>query len=473
MTISLGFHGGVGTVTGSRFLISADERLLLVDCGLFQGLKTLRERNWQPPSFDPGAVEAVVLTHAHIDHLGYLPRLVKEGFRGRVFSTPATADLAEILLMDAAKLQEEDAEYANRKGFSKHRPALPLFDADDARRALRLFREVDYDVQFEAAGMPVRFRNAGHILGSATVEVRPRDKEVETTLLFSGDLGRYNVPLHIDPDPPPACDTLMLESTYGNRTHDHTPLGEQLLEPLRKAITRGGTILIPAFAVARVQLVTLVLRELMDAGRLPDVPVHIDSPMAVDVTQIYGRYLHTGELDEGLGRGMKLFPQSVQFHRTVQQSMRLNELAGPRIIVSSSGMLTGGRVLHHLRRLGADRKNLIALVGYQAVGTRGRALLDGARTIRMHGRDFPVNAEIVTLGGFSAHADSTELVRWMEEGESPPKTIFLVHGESEASTALATELAAPGRTVTVPKAGETFELVPGSLTWESESGRRG
>lgn len=468
MSLTLGFYGGAGSVTGSRFLLRSGSRSLLVDCGMFQGLKELRLRNWAGPGFDPREVEAVVVTHAHIDHTGYLPRLVREGFRGPIYSTPATADLAEILLLDAARLQEEDADYANRKSFSKHHPALPLFDTGDARAALSQFREVDYGVPFETAGMRVQFHNAGHILGSAFAEVvTPLAEGGETTTVFSGDLGRYEAPLHIDPEPLPACDTLLLESTYGDRAHTHAPLADQLASQLRPALARGGTVLIPAFAVARAQLVTLVLRDLMESGALPETPVHIDSPMAVDVTQIYGRYLRTGDLDEGLGRGLRLFPERVQFHRSVEDSRRLNGLPGPRIIVSSSGMLTGGRVLHHLRRLAGDRRNLILITGYQAVGTRGRALVDGVRELKMHGEMVRVNAQVAVVDGFSAHADRNELVRWVKGAASLPSTLFLVHGEPGAVAALEPELAAPATAIQRPRYGDEFEYVPGSRRWRS------
>ena len=269
-----------------------------VDCGLFQGLKELRLRNWQPPPFNPASLDAVVLTHAHIDHSGYLPRLVRAGYRGPIYSTPATRELAEILLRDAARLQEEDAEYANRKGFSKHRPALPLFTEADAVAALRQFRSVGHDRWFKPAGLAARFHDAGHILGSAFLEVvTPADGSDEIVMVFSGDVGRYGAPLHRDPEELPPCDTLVLESTYGDRLHDTTPLIDQIRAPFREAIARGGVILIPAFAVARAQLVTLLLTQLIESGDLPPVPVHIDSPMAVDVTETYLGHLRTDELD--------------------------------------------------------------------------------------------------------------------------------------------------------------------------------
>ena len=465
MSLRIGFHGGAGTVTGSRFLLEANGKRLLIDCGLFQGLKELRLKNWERPSFDARSIDAVVLTHAHIDHSGYLPRLVKEGFQGPIYCTAATRDLAEILLLDAARLQEEDAEYANRKGFSKHHPALALFTEKDARDALRQMQAVEHNVWFEPEGQPVRFLNAGHILGSAFVEIPVTEEGNVNRIIFSGDVGRYDAPLHPDPEPLPACDTLLMESTYGDRLHDPTPLVDQICKPFCETFDRGGIVLIPAFAVARAQLVTLLLRQYMDAGELPSVPVHIDSPMAVDVTNVYGRYQGSDELDAGLGAGHRLFPKNVTYHRTVDESKRLNDLKGPRIIISSSGMLTGGRVLHHMRRLLPDPKNLLVLVGYQAAGTRGRALQDGAKVLKMHGEYIPVRAGFLSLDVLSAHADRSELLRWLGSAPGNPRTIFLTHGEPRSAEALAGLMLPEGLNAVIPKLGERFEFDPGSTKW--------
>lgn len=466
MSLRLAFHGGAGTVTGSRFLLETAGQRLLIDCGLFQGLKELRLKNWDDPPFDPRSVDAVVLTHAHIDHSGWLPRLVKSGFRGPIYCTPATRDLAEILLYDAARLQEEDAEYANRKGFSKHHPALPLFDESDARAALRRIQVVEHGVWFDPAGLRVRFLNAGHILGSAFVEVHVSDAAGATSLVFSGDVGRYDAPLHPDPAPPPACDTLVMESTYGDRLHEPASLADEICDAFRRTFARGGIVLVPAFAVARAQIVTLLLRQYMDEGLLPQVPVHIDSPMAVDVTEIYGRYLGTHEVDAALGNGPRLFPRSVTYHRTIEESKRLNDLKGPRIIVSSSGMLTGGRVLHHLRRLLPDTRNLIVLVGYQAAGTRGRALQEGAKSLKMHGEFVPVRARCLSLDVLSAHADRDELLRWLHSGPALPQTTFLTHGEPDSTQALARRLHSEGLEVIVPRLGDAFDYDFGSGRWQ-------
>lgn len=465
MTLALTFHGGARTVTGSRFEIEAGGRHYLVDCGMFQGLRQLRDLNWEPPAFDPSTLEAVFITHAHIDHTGYLPRLAKEGFRGPIYATPATVKLAQILLMDAAKIQEEDAAFANRKGYSKHKPAKPLFDQDDAQQALSRFRPVDYGEWLAAGPLRVRFHQAGHILGSAVIEVDAAAGDGRTTLVFSGDLGREAQPLHPDPDPRPACDTLVLESTYGDRSHNAAPLANQLREPFERAIARRGTILVPAFAVARAQMLTLTLRDLMRNGDLPTVPIHIDSPMAVDVTDIYDDYVGTDELDPLPGRRRaELFPRHVQFHRSVEESRQLNDLPGPRIIVSASGMLSGGRVLHHLARLAPDPNALIVLAGFQAAGTRGRAISEGAKTVRVHGRDVPVHAQVVELEGLSAHADGAFLEEWALAGR-PPKTVFLTHGEPQALEAMEQRLEAHHVSAIAPSMGQRFEFIPVSGHW--------
>jgi metallo-beta-lactamase family protein len=469
MALTLGFFGGAGTVTGSKFLLEADGRRLLIDCGLFQGLKDLRLMNWQAPPFKPASIDAIVLTHTHLDHSGYLPRLVKSGYRGPIFCTSATRELAEILLLDAARLQEEDAEYANRKGFSKHRPALPLFTEQDALSALRQFHAVERETWWEPAGFQVRLLNAGHILGSTFVEVAATaDGGAEHRIVFSGDLGRYNAPLHADPDPRPECDTLVLESTYGDRLHDPTPLLDQIRVPFQQAIARGATILVPAFAVARAQLVTLLLTRLIEAGELPPVPVHIDSPMAVDVTQTYERYLRSDELDQLPGDGQRhLFPLHVTFHRTVQESKALNDLPGPRIIISASGMLTGGRVLHHMLRLLPDSRNLLVLVGFQAAGTRGRAIQEGARFVRMHGENIPVRAQTISVEGLSAHADRDELLRWLHSSETMPRTVFLTHGEPEALSSLAARIKADPIETLIPALGSQYAFDSATGAWKS------
>lgn len=466
----LSFHGAAGTVTGSRHLLEVPGCRLLVDCGLFQGLKELRLRNWQDPGFEPGFLDHVVLTHAHIDHTGWVPRLMQYGYRGPLHCTPATAELAELMLMDSAHLQEEDAAYANKQGYSKHQPAEPLYTSIDALAALKLLRPHDYGQWRDlGAGVRLRFGNSGHILGAAFAEVRfpggaARGATVndgETTVVFGGDLGRYGVPLHTDPEPLPACDALVLESTYGDRDHTREPVLDQIRAAFAETVRRRGIVLIPSFAVARAQLIGLILRDLMRGGDLPEVPLHIDSPMAIDATLIYSRHLYDGNLDPDVtedGRS-QLFPRKVHLHRTVHESKQLNHLPGPRVIIASSGMMTGGRILHHLVRRLPEHHTLVLLTGYQAVGTRGRSLQEGAATLRMHGQNVPVNATVMTVEGLSSHADRGEILRWVATAPRPPRRIFVVHGEPEASAHLAERLReVTGAEVTVPGMGEGFDL---------------
>ncbi len=467
--IRLTFHGAAGTVTGSRHLLEAAGRRLLVDCGMFQGLKELRERNWAAPGFDPAFLDDVVLTHAHIDHTGWTPRLMQYGFKGPIHATPATAELLELMLLDAAHIQEEDASFANKKGFSKHAPAEPLYTTINALAALKLLRPLDYD-HWRVLSPQVRFRyhNSGHILGAAFVELRiggagaPKGgaNEGELTVVFSGDVGRYGVPLHVDPLPLPPCDVLVVESTYGDRKHEHASVLAQIREAFRLTVHKRGIVLIPAFAVGRVQQVALILRELMDDGDLSEIPIHIDSPMAVDATAIYSHHLRDGNLDEGLGRGGMLFPRQVKLCRTVHESKMLSAMEGPRVIIAASGMMTGGRILHHLVKRLPDPHNLVLLSGYQAIGTRGRQLQDGAPTLRMHGQNVPVGARVGTIEGLSSHADADEIMRWTGTCPQPPRRVFVVHGEGNAPVALAARLrsAWSGAEVTVPALGDGFDL---------------
>jgi metallo-beta-lactamase family protein len=458
MGLKLTFHGAAGTVTGSRHLVETDRGSILVDAGLFQGLKKLRLLNWEPPAFDPKALDHVILTHSHIDHAGYLPKLVQRGFKGPVHCTRASLDLAELLLMDSAKIQEEDAAYANRKKFSKHSPALPLYTAEDAEQALRLLIPYDYEEWFDIEeGVRARFTNAGHILGSAIVELQVGRR----TIVFSGDVGKYDMPIHPNPKPCPGSDILVVESTYGDRVHEDEPFADQIRDALLDTVNRGGTILIPSFAVARSQVVIYLLREAMKAGDLPELPIHLDSPMAIDATKIYSRHLDTENLDPEIvedGR-RRLFPRNVQFHRSVEESKELNRMTGPRIIVSASGMLTAGRVVHHLARLLPHEENLILLVGYQAAGTRGRALQEGAESLRMHGRSIPIRAHHFNVHGLSAHADRNELLRWVKSSGEVPNEIYVVHGEPDSARSFATLLEDELSTmVHVPELGESFSL---------------
>ncbi|MCI0457224.1 MAG: MBL fold metallo-hydrolase, partial [Gemmataceae bacterium] len=400
-TPTLRFLGGTGTVTGSKYLVSASGRQVLLDCGLFQGLKELRQRNWSKPPLEAAKVDAVVLSHAHIDHSGYLPLLVWHGFRGPIFCTPGTADLLGVLLPDAAHLQEEEAATANRYGYSKHKPALPLYTAQDAQAALRLIESRPYGERFAVTtGVSVILRRAGHILGSATVELQLGETD-PFRLAFSGDLGRWDRPILRNPEPVPEADALLVESTYGNRTHPPESM-EALARIVREAAQRGGALLVPAFAVGRTQELIWMLRQLEEANRVPSLPVYLDSPMAIDVSDLYCRHPEDHDLDMKLLMDEKRCPLCCkQYHlaRTPQESKSLNQHEGPLVIISASGMATGGRILHHLKLRLPDPRTTVLLVGFQSIGTRGRALQEGAHTIRIHGQDVPVRAKVETLDG--------------------------------------------------------------------------
>ncbi|MBI3448268.1 MAG: MBL fold metallo-hydrolase [Acidobacteria bacterium] len=439
----LGFHGAARTVTGSRYLLSADNDRLLVDCGAFQGLKELRLRNWNPPPFEPWRVDWVVLTHAHIDHVGYLPRLVREGFRGPVYCTPPTHDLLSLMLMDAAHLHEEEAEYRNWKGTTKHRPAKPFFETEDVVRTMRLVQSHPYGTVKELSRhLSFRFADVGHLLGSAMIELHAEDAGRKLDILFSGDVGRYDVPLYPDPGPPPQCDVLLVESTYGDRSHSPEDLFDQIEALARRAFERGGVLLVPAFAVGRAQQVIYILRTLMERKRLPELKIHIDSPMAVDATKLYSQYPAEHRQDDPTpgGEPSKLTGPYVVLHRTREESKQLNSFEGPGVVISASGMLTGGRVLHHLRHYAPDPRHVIMLAGYQAAGTRGRALADGAGTLKLHGISVPVRATIGTVHGLSGHADAGELMKWLEPLRGKSRRAFVVHGEPHSADTFAKRL---------------------------------
>ncbi len=464
--MKLTFHGAARTVTGSRHLLEAAGQRILVDCGLFQGLKKLRRMNWDDPGFEPGFLDHIVLTHAHIDHTGYVPRVMQYGYKGPIHCTRATSELLELMLMDSAHLQEEDAAWAKKRGYSKHKHPEPLYTSVDALQAIKRLAPVRYDKWIKLSNeVKLRYRNSGHILGAAFVEFRIAGGDGvnpgETTLVFSGDLGRYGVPLHTDPEPLPACDVLIVESTYGQREHEHDSILDQVGEEFEETISQGGVVLIPSFAVGRTQIVALILRRLMSSGSLHEVPIHIDSPMAIDATTIYSRHLYDNNLDDDIvddGRS-ELLPKNVQLHRTVHESKQLNRMSGPRVIIAASGMMTGGRILHHLVRRLPERKNLILLSGYQAVGTRGRALQEGARTLRMHGQDIEVKARVGQMHGLSSHADGEEIMRWVHSAPQPPRRVFVVHGEPESAEFLAARIAKEtGAETTAPELKESFEI---------------
>ncbi|MGH7374581.1 MAG: MBL fold metallo-hydrolase, partial [Candidatus Rokuibacteriota bacterium] len=420
MSATLTFLGGVGgTVTGSKHLLEDGPRRLLLDCGLFQGLKALRLRNWAAPPVDPKMLGAVVLSHAHIDHSGYLPRLCRDGFTGPVYCTAGTRDLLKVMLPDAAHLQEEEAEFANRHNTTKHDPALPLYTTEDAERALAQVRRVDFGERFAPVpDVGARFTPSGHILGAGLVTCVIGGRR----LVFSGDLGRYDVPIMVDPDPVGEADVLLVESTYGNRVHPPDDGSDRLAVAVRRAVDQKGWLLIPAFAVGRSQEILYDLRRLEKSGAIPSLPVYLDSPMGIQATAVYSAHTeeHDAELTRVEAAGSAPFaPRRFTLSRTVDDSKRLNETAGPGIIVAGSGMATGGRILHHLKRLLPDPKTTVLFVGYQATGTRGRLLKDGATEMKMLGATVPVRAQIMVSDAYSAHADREEILRWLGGFKQP------------------------------------------------------
>ena len=436
---TLTFLGAAGTVTGSKHLLDAAGVRLLVDCGLFQGLKDLRERNWQPLPIPATDIHAVVLTHAHLDHCGYLPRLVADGFRGRVFCTPGTQDLCSLVLPDSARIQEEDARDANRQGYSKHHPALPLYTTNDAARALMQLQPVGFSRAVPVApGIELDFLPAGHLLGSAYARITCEGK----TILFGGDLGRYNRPVLPNPSPVDAADILLLESTYGDRLHEPDDDGRRLAGLVTDVAERGGKLIIPAFAIGRVEEVIYSLKRLEDARRIPVLPVYVDSPMAARALQFYTN--RTDELDADMmpaAPGVKAFATTrMTTVSSVQQSVELVASGRPAIVIASSGMATAGRVLHHLAATLPSPKHTVLFVGYQAAGTRGRLLVDGAKQLRIKGRDIPVAARIERLDSMSAHADAGEIMKWLGGFTRPPAMTYLVHGEAVALEALRTRI---------------------------------
>lgn len=430
MTLTLSFLGGAGTVTGSKFLVQNDGHRILVDCGLFQGLKELRLRNWARFPVGPSSIEAVVLTHAHLDHTGYLPLLIKQGFTGPVLCSEATADFCGILLPDAGHLQEKDAEFANRHGFSKHKPALPLYTQADAMAALQNLTPVPfYSVRSVPGGASLCLRHAGHILGAASVQL----DWGSTTLIFSGDLGRYDSAIMLDPVPCDRADYLVVESTYGNRQHDRRSPEEALLAVIGRTVVRGGTVIIPSFAVGRAQSLLFHLYRLKASGHLTNVPVFLDSPMAIDANDIFCRHLDDLRLTDPECRDSCAVAHYV---RSMEESKRLTADPTPKVIISASGMATGGRVLHHLKRYAPDPKNTILFAGFQAPGTRGAAMAAGAESVKIHGEQIPIRADVHNLDMLSAHADADEILRWLGGFAKPPRMTFVVHGEPSTADAL-------------------------------------
>lgn len=446
------FFGAAGTVTGSKFLVATARTRILVDCGLFQGLKTLRLRNWQRLPITPADLDAIVLTHAHLDHSGYLPVIVRDGFRGPIYCTEPTRSLANILLPDSGYLQEEDARYANRKGFSKHRPARPLYTELEARSVAPIFEEVPFAHDMAVGDLTVRLVPAGHILGASSVVV----SDGRRTLLVSGDLGRPDDLLMKPPAAPEKPDWVVMESTYGDRCH---PAGDPLSligAIVKRTVERRGVLLIPAFAVGRAQTLLYCLYELFARGEVERVPVYLNSPMATDVTEVYRRHADDLRLTE---EECTAACRTATLVKSVEESKALNGKPGPMIIISASGMLTGGRVLHHLEAFGSDPRNTILLVGFQAPGTRGEALASGARSLKIHGQHVSIKAEVVQLDTFSAHADQDDLLSWLGQCRREPRGVILVHGEPTAADRLRAQIEERlGYPTTVAEHGTTLAL---------------
>ncbi|MFX0539139.1 MBL fold metallo-hydrolase RNA specificity domain-containing protein [Ornithinimicrobium sp. Y1847] len=458
--VTLTFLGASGTVTGSKFLVTIGERKVLVDAGVFQGEKEWRALNWADFPVDPATIDAVVLTHAHTDHVSYLPALVRDGFSGPVWATEGTRQLAEIVLRDAGRLQEEQAEQAKREGWSKHEEPKPLFTVEDVERTLPLFRTIDFDEDVDLGeGLTGRWTRAAHILGSASVRL----ELPETSVLFSGDLGRHDHPLLKPRGTPQGATYVLCESTYGDREHPEPELAhEPMAQAISRTIDRGGLVVIPAFAIDRTQAVLRALVQLMREDRIPRVPVVVDSPMALRVLDVY-RDESLGELREDITvDDFTDLPQLIEA-RTGDESRALNRRFDPMIIIASSGMAEGGRVLHHLARLLPDKRNCVILTGFQAKGTRGRDLEDGARSVKINGHHIRVRAEIVRSNEFSVHGDATDLIDWLRDLDQEPETVFIVHGEEEVAEAFGDRIADElDWTAVVPRYGEVVSLIPGA-----------
>lgn len=464
---TISFYGGVGTVTGSKYLLENNGKKVLVDCGLFQGLKELREKNWQDPPFDPKEIDAVIITHAHIDHTGYLPRLVKLGFKGKVITSRATCDLLKILLPDSGRLQEEEADYRNRKNLTRHEVALPLYDETDANAALKLLVPVPNDgnaVEI-AEGFKAHFNVAGHIMGASLVLVeleKARENGDSIRFLFSGDLGHYDQPIVKDPTAPTFADYVMVESTYGNRLHGNESSEDQMAKVINEAAKNNQPILIPAFAIGRTQEILYLIRELEEAKKIPVLPVRVDSPMAAQATQVYNRFAEEHDEEYASVLMQKRHPLRTGSMLTTSSradSMKLNDEKGTRIIISASGMMTGGRVLHHAMRVLPNENATLIFVGYQAAGTTGRRILDGEREVKIFKEWIPVRCHVRRIEGFSAHADWKAVLRWLEGLQNTPQMLFTTHGEPDAAEAMAQHVRERfGWNVHVPSYGETIEL---------------
>lgn len=466
MNVRIKFLGAARTVSGSRYLLEIDDHKVLIDCGLFQGLKELRLQNWDYFPVHPEDIDTVILTHAHIDHVGYLPKLVKEGFKGVIHCTEPTEDLVKILLLDSAKLQEEEALFAKKKGYSKHTDPQPLYDTQDAEAVFPLLRSVPYKEPLKLnEHIKVRFHNAGHILGASSVEVILNGNSQEKRLLFSGDIGRMDDPILYSPTLFEQADVVFIESTYGDRSNPQGNHKSELSQAINRALHIGGCLLIPAFAVGRTQLMLYFMKELIEEHLIPDVPVYIDSPMAFSVTELYKKYIQYHKLKEhhlGMNDNAVFDFKNIHYRQSQAQSIEINDIRTRAIVISSSGMCTGGRILHHLYNRLQRPLDTVLFVGYQAEGTRGRRILDGEPTIKIFGQEIPVKCSVNKLEGFSAHADREELVHWLSGFRSSPKQVFVVHGESQVAERFALTIKEQYNwNVTVPAYLETSELFRG------------
>jgi metallo-beta-lactamase family protein len=454
------FLGAAGTVTGSKYLVEVEGKKLLVDCGLFEGARELRQRNWERLAVDPASIDWVLLTHAHIDHTGYLPRLVRNGYRGPIYANLATRELCELLLPDSAHLQEEDARYAAKKNYSSHKPPMPLYTVAEAQAALTQFREIPSDAPFQISPQfSVRPHGAGHILGATWLELTITEGGKKMVVVFSGDVGRYDQPILKDPVSPARADFLLCESTYGDREHETGSVLDALADVINRTAKRGGAVVIPAFAVDRTQLLLYCLRELEEQNKIPRLPMYVDSPMAINITEIYVRHRADSDLKPQTNPD-PLNVHEVHLTRTVEESKKINDVVAPCIIISASGMITGGRVLHHLVQRLPDSRSAVLLVGYQAEGSGGRALQEGAKFLKIHGEEIPVRAEVVEIGQLSAHAGRSELVRWLSGFQAPPRQTFLVHGEPSGLSGLRDAIASQYKwpSVTIPNYLQSFDL---------------
>jgi metallo-beta-lactamase family protein len=458
MDVKVRFLGAAKTVTGSKYLINIGGYRILVDCGLFQGIKQLRERNWQDFPQNPEEIDAILITHSHIDHIGYLPRVFRQGFTGPVYCTHVTAELMKIMLLDSAKIQEEEAAFARKKGYSRHRDPQPLYDTSHVKALFsNLHPKPGYNWILLRQGIKIRFLNAGHILGSSIIEIKIEGDKQTKTIVFSGDLGRYDQPVLRDPEAISHADVLFVESTYGDKNNPSKSPKSALAEVVNETYSNGGCILIPSFALGRTQLVVYYLKELLEEGKIPEMPVFIDSPMAISVTDLYKKHfkehkLRTHELEQSV-----FDYHGLEYCKTSEESKAINDIEKNAIIISASGMCTGGRIIHHLYHRLPRENDTILFVGYQAIGTRGRRILDKEPTIRIFGQDVPLRCQVRQITGLSAHADRSELLRWIGNFESSPKQTFITHGEPDSAYALANAL----------KSKNWNPIVPDYLEWHS------